>query len=219
MAAIPLTSKFALALSLVLILCRTVPSAELPGTMIHAVVAMSGTDIAADSFFTKPKTFWRASNQYCRIDEEPDAAKGIHGKIVISEPDVWMINLADHTGRHLVDRGPTFNCKLPIFALDREMATGKIGELEIGHELEFFQANNAKLIEGPKLSFETRSYELTLGDATFVLVERADIHAPILISLKRGDKSYQSRYRLWEQIPFQADLFAKPSGVILEEAK
>jgi hypothetical protein len=48
---------------------------------------MSGTDIPDDSFAAKPKVYWRASNQYCRVDEEPDTEKGIHGRTVINEPD------------------------------------------------------------------------------------------------------------------------------------
>jgi len=37
--------------------------------------------------------------------------------------------LADNTAKHVLDRGPTFNCKLPIFAMDEEMAKSKIGKL------------------------------------------------------------------------------------------
>jgi hypothetical protein len=75
---------------------------------------VSGTDIAADSFSAKPKTFWRASNLYCRIDEEPDPERGIHGRMVINEPDAWLVNLADNSAKHLLDRGPTFNFRLHI---------------------------------------------------------------------------------------------------------
>jgi hypothetical protein len=187
--------------------------------MTHAVVQMSGTDISADSFSAKPKTFWRASNQYCRVDEEPDPEKGIHGTLIVSEPDAWLVNLADNTAKHVLDHGPTFNCRLPIFALDQEMAKSKIGELEIGRELDFFHSNGAKLIEGPKLQFEANYYELTVGDSVLRLVERVDIHAPILIGLARGDKVYKARYLQWEDVPFKADLFAKPTGVKIEEAK
>ena len=193
--------------------------AEPPSKMIHAVIAMSGTDIPADSFFAKPKVFWRASNQFCRIDEEPDPANGLHGRMIINEPDVWMANLADNTARHIVDPGPTFNCKLPLFAMDAEMAKSKLGELEIGHELEFFQANGAKPVEGPKLDFEAKYYELTIGDSVLRLVERVDVHAPILIALLRAGKTYQARNLLWGEVPFKADLFAKPMGVKIEEVK
>ena len=210
-----------LGLSVTLLLAVPRPGicAETPSKMTHAVVQMSGADISADSFSAKPKIFWRASNQYCRVDEEPDPGKGIHGKLIVNEPDAWLVNLADNTAKHVLDPGPTFNCRLPIFALDQEMAKSKIGELEIGRELDFFRSNGAKLIEGPKLQFEANYYELTVGDSVLRLVERVDIHAPILIGLTRGDKVYKARYLLWNEVPFKADLFAKPTGVKIEEAK
>jgi hypothetical protein len=210
-----------LGLSVMLLLAVPRPGicAETPSKMTHAVVQMSGADISADSFSAKPKIFWRASNQYCRVDEEPDPEKGIHGKLIVNEPDAWLVNLADNTAKHVLDPGPTFNCRLPIFALDQEMAKSKIGELEIGRELDFFRSNRAKLIEGPKLQFEANYYELTVGDSVLRLVERVDIHAPILIGLTRGDKVYKARYLLWNEVPFKADLFAKPTGVKIEEAK
>ena len=208
-----------LSVMLVLVVPRTGVCAEAPSKMTHAVVQMSGTDISADSFSAKPKIFWRASNQYCRVDEEPDPEKGIHGRLIVNEPDAWLINLADNTAKHVLDRGPTFNCKLPIFAMDEEMAKSKIGELEIGRELDFFHANGAKLIEGPKLQFEANYYELRIADSVLRLVERVDIHAPILVGLARGDKAYKARYLLWDEVPFQSDLFAKPTGVKIEEAK
>jgi hypothetical protein len=193
--------------------------ADNPAKMIHAAVQMSGSDIPGDSFFNKPKVFWRASNRYCRVDEEPDPDRGIHGRLVMNEPDAWLINLADHTAKHVLDKGPTFNCRLPIFAIDLEMARSKIAELEIGHELEFFDANGAKLVDGPKLEFDAKYYELQVGDSTLRLVERVDIHAPIMIGLLRGDKLYTARYLLWEEVPFREDLFAKPTGVAIEETK
>src|ERR1700722_6742756 len=125
-----------------------------PKNMTQVIVQMSGTGIADDSFAAKPKTYWRASNQYCRVDEEPDPKNRIHGRMVMSEPDVWLINLDDSTAKHFVDHGPTFNCGPPIFALDPELAKSKVGELEFGRELDFFQANGAQLVEGPKLQFE-----------------------------------------------------------------
>lgn len=209
-----------LAVVLTLAFLRTGFFADTPAKMTHLIVQMSGTDIPADSFAAKPKIYWRASNQYCRVDEEPDPEHGIHGRTIINEPDAWLINLADSTAKHILDLGPTFNCKLPIFAVDPETMRSKVGELEFGRELEFFQANGAKLVEGPKLEFQANYYELTIGDSILKLVERADIHAPILIGLIRSDKVLKVRYLLWDDhVPFKADLFAKPTGVKIEETK
>jgi hypothetical protein len=210
-----------LAVILTLALLRTAVSADsTPSTMTHVIAQMSGADIPADSFQAKPKVYWRAANRYCRVDEEPDPKEGIHGRIVINEPDTWLINLEDNTAKHLVDHGPTFNCKLPVFAIDLETTKSKVGELEFGRELEFFHTNGAKQIEGPKLEFPANYYELMIGDSVLKLVERADIHAPILIGLIRGDKAFWVRYQMWDdQVPFKADLFAKPTGVKVEESK
>jgi hypothetical protein len=210
-----------LAVMIILTLLRAGVCADSgPAKMTHVIVQMSGTDIPTDSFAAKPKVYRRASNRYCRVDEEPDPEKGIHGRMVINEPDAWLVNLADNTAKHLVDHGPTFNCRLPIFANDPDAMKSKIGELEFGRELAFFRDNGAKPVEGPKLEFKANYYELVIGDSVLRLIERADIHAPILIGLVRGDKALSVRYLLWDdQVPFKADLFAKPTGVKVEDAK
>jgi hypothetical protein len=210
---------FGLAVILVLTLARTGVCADTPSKMVHAIVQMSGTDFSAESLAAKPKIYWRASSQYCRVDEEPDPANGIHGRLVVNEPDAWLINLADQTAKHVLDTGPSFNCKLPIFAYNPDIAKSKIGELEIGRELVFFHANGARLIDGPKLEFEANYCELKIAGSVLRLVERVDIHTPILVGLVRGDKVYEAHYLLWGETPFKADLFAKPTGVKIEEAK
>jgi hypothetical protein len=113
---------------LVLVLPHNVVCADTPSKMIHGIIQMSGTDIPAGSFASKPKIFWCASSQYCRIDEEPDPEHGIHGRLLINEPDAWLLNLADSTAKHMVDTGPTFNCRMPIFATDQ---SGVAGELRV----------------------------------------------------------------------------------------
>jgi hypothetical protein len=193
---------------------------EMPTKMIHLIAQMSGTDIPAGAFGGKPKTMWRASNNYCRIDEEPDPQKGLHLRTIMNEPDAWLVDLASNRAKHMVDPGPTFNCRMPIFAFDMAMAKGKIGELEFGRELEFFQKNGAKEVSGPKLEFKAAYYELELNGMILKLVERVDIHAPILIALLQGEKTTEVRYLLWDdQVPFKIDLFSKPAGVTMEELK
>lgn len=192
-----------------------------PKTMIRIIAQMSGTEIPAGSFGEKPKTMWRASNSYCRIDEEPDPAQGLHLRTIMNEPDSWLVDLASNGAKHMVDPGPTFNCRMPIFAFSMELYKSKIGELEYGHELEFFHKNGAKQVDGPDLqSFKANYYQLTIDDMVLTLVERADIHVPILIGLIRGEKIAKVRYLLWgDQAPFKADLFARPTEVTMEEVK
>jgi hypothetical protein len=77
-------------------------------SVIKIVSRFISPQIPPDSFAAKPKAVYIAGDSYARVEEEPDAARGIHGLIIISEPDSWMINLLDHSGRHMVDPGPTF---------------------------------------------------------------------------------------------------------------
>lgn len=194
-------------------------AADTPDKMISIVAQMSGTGIRAKSFAAKPKGMWRAGNGYCRIDEEPDPERQVHLRIIMSEPDSWLVDLASNQAKHMVDRGPAFNCRMPIFALSEAMLKGKIGELEYGHELDFFRKNGAMEIEGPKLSaFETKYFRLDVDGASLMLVERVDKQAPFEIVLLQGEKVTQIRYLLWDdQAAFKADLFAMPTGVTMEE--
>ncbi len=209
------------AMTMFLVLSYAFCADNAPRTMIHVIAQMSGTDIPAGAFAGKPKTMWRASNSYCRSDEEPDPEHGLHLRSIMNEPDAWLVDLASNRAKHMVDPGPTFNCRMPIFAFDMSMAIGKIGELEYGRELEFFQKHGAKQVDGPKLeSFAANYYELTVDGMLLTLVERVDILAPIMIGLIQGEKITKVRYLLWEdQVPFKLDLFAKPTGVKIEEAK
>src|ERR1700674_4327648 len=176
------------AVAMFLVLSCAFCADDVPTKMIHVIAQMSGTDIPADAFSGKPKTMWRASNSYCRIDEEPDPEQGLHLRTMMNEPDAWLVDLANKRAKHMVDPGPTFNCRMPIFAFDLAMAKGKIGELEFGHELEFFQKNGARQVDGPQLkSFKANYYELTVDGMVLKLVERVDIHAPILIGLVQGE--------------------------------
>src|SRR5204863_8417778 len=82
------------------------------------------------------------------LKKPPDPDRGIHGLLVISEPDFWMVNLLTKTARHGVDPGPTFNCRMPIFP----EATGS--DLEFGMELQYFKNKGATPAEGPVLQIK-----------------------------------------------------------------
>jgi hypothetical protein len=85
-----------------------------PSKMTHLIVQLSGAGIPADSFAAKPKVYWRAASQYCRIDEEPPPENGIHGRMIVNEPDAWLVNLADNTAKHVRSR-PDFQLQVARF--------------------------------------------------------------------------------------------------------
>ena len=85
-----------------------------PKTMTKIEAHLEGPQVMADSFSAKPKVIYRADTRYCRLEEAQDTENKIHGLLIVNEPDAWMVNLYNKSAQHMVDPGPTFNCKLPI---------------------------------------------------------------------------------------------------------
>lgn len=212
----------------VFLLATALYAQQPPAAMMKMVVQLAGTGVARDSFAAKPKTIFRSGTKYCRVEEQPDPENGIHGVVIISEPDLWMVNLIDQTARHFVDRGPDLNCHMPIFGdrlsgIPDEIAK-QIGALEFGFEMEFFKSHGAVREQGPVLQFggrpvQTSGYRLHFGDRMVVLFTDGDPERPAAVAMFHGEESFTYYYSGYGLLPFDATLFAKPSGVKIEEAK
>jgi hypothetical protein len=59
-----------------------------PESMTELSVRLQSREVPEESFAAKPKLMCRAGNAYCRTDELPDPENGIHGLMIINEPDV-----------------------------------------------------------------------------------------------------------------------------------
>jgi hypothetical protein len=206
------------------LLTASVFAQQQPKTMTKMVVQLQSPDAPAGSFAARPKTMLRAGTQFCRVEEEPDPEHGIHGVMIISEPDVWMVNLADKSARHIVDPGPTFNCRMPMFAglLQGlpEDESKQIASLEFGGELEFFKGKGATPQQGAVLQTkQTVVYKLQFGELTVALFTYGTPERPLAVALSRGEKREIFWYSGYGQVDFDPKLFAKPEHVAIEEAK
>ncbi len=195
-----------------------------PKSMTKLVVQLQSQDAPAGSFAAKPKVMYRAGNRYCRTEEQPDPDHGIHGLVIVNEPDAWMINLATNTGQHMVDPGPTFNCRMPIFAEEAadfpDEERKQIAGLEFGLELEFFKGKGATPQPGPVLQTkQTTLYNLQHGDTTLALFTYGTPERPLAVVWSRGEKHDIFWYSGYGQLTFDPALFAKPAHVKIEEAK
>jgi len=192
--------------------------------MTKMVVYLQGLDIQPDSFIAKPKTLYRAGIQYCRIEEQPDPALGSHELIVVNEPDVWTVDLAAKTATHSRDKGPTLNCRLPIFPGILPMIPTeeiqRINDLEFGHEVEFFRSRGATASSGPVLEKkQTIAYMLPVGVSTLGLFTYGTPERPLAVAWTRGSKRVVFWYNEYSVMDFDPSLFAKPGQVQIEEAK
>lgn len=198
---------------------------EHPQTMTKLVVRLQSPDVPQDSFAGKPKVMYRAGTRYCRVEELPDEEHGIHGLVIINEPDTWMVNLLASEAQHYLDRGPTFNCRLPIFVSgDDVKSTGDLKrpafDLEFGRELAYFEAKGVTSTEGPVLQDKpTRAYMMNVGDSQLFLFTTGTPEHPWAIARQRGNTREMYWYAAYEQLLFDPSLFAKPRDVKIEEAK
>jgi hypothetical protein len=202
-----------------LLLCQLSQGGEVNPPMTRIVSRFLVPEIQPGSFASKPRTLYIAGTSYSRTEEEPDPEQGIHGLLIANEPNVWMINLFDHAGRHIVDPGPTYIVHHRI--LEQE-APKEFDPLEFGKEVAFFRAHQTasppeREIDGVRCdasAFNKAPYRI-------VLYTRSDTHVPWQLEVyKDGKFSFGIRYLSYEtNLPFQSDLFHPPSGIRLKEAK
>ncbi len=193
--------------------------------MTKLVVRLQSPDAPEGSFASHPKTMYRAGTRYCRVEELPDPEHGIHGLVIINEPDTWLVNLMTKAAKHQVDHGPTFNCRLPIFILGEEVKSeadmhGGLMELEFGRELSFFTDKGATSQPGPTLQGKTtKAYKVESGDSQLLLFTSGTPEKPVAVARQHGDKRDIYWFGSYEEVPFDGKLFAKPEGIKIEDVK
>lgn len=193
---------------------------EAPKTMLRMEVRLANRDVQPGSFASKPKVYFRATNRYCRTEEAPDPENKIHGLLIVNEPDAWMINLESKTGRHIVDSGPTFNCRLPIFApLGKNDAPDSLtNDLQFGRELEFFQKLGASPQTGSVIQGkQTNVYIIEIGAAALGLLTYGSPERPLSVSRKYAGNTDIFWYDNYGEQLFDSKLFGRPEGINIEE--
>ena len=194
--------------------------------MEKIVTRLISPTMQPNSFAAKVKTFYHAGNKYARVEEGVDAALGIHGLIITSEPDSWMINLADNTGRHFVDPGPIFEMHAPVFWVAKPKGQPdpdkEFKEFEFGNETQFFREHGAheagmRNVEGSNY----RALSLKRGAREVILLLDPSTGKPHQIDvIENGKLGYSIRYLSYEtNLPFRKSLFQPPKGVKITEAR
>jgi hypothetical protein len=162
--------------------------------------------------------------KFCRVEELPDPSRAIHGLMIVNEPDAWMVNLATDSAKHVVDPGPTFNCRLPIFA---DIAANlpadeskQISSLEFGLEYEFFREMGAKPQPGGiQQGQQATAYMLSFGESKLVLFTYGTPEHPLGVVWKRGEKYRIFWYSGYGTADFDPKLFSIPEKLKVEEMK
>ena len=198
-------------------------------TMTKIVYRDISTNVLSNSFAAQPRTLYRMGEKYNRSEEAPDPVLGIHGLIIINEPDAWMINLMDKTGTHMVDGGPTYvvhDCIVsPSSKSQAEFQAFKassISGFEFGKEMEFLKKHKAKK-SGP-LSIGGVSYdryELTIDDYSIEMFAKngAEIPYQLKISKEQSQISYLQYDTYRTDLQPDLSLFKPPAGIEISETR
>ncbi len=126
-------------------LCRVLAMPALTladDVMIKVVFRQESRDVPSGSFALQPKTLYSYKTELGRLEEAFDPAINLQQVVIANGKDDWMINLADKTGLHIIDPGPTYNLYVPIVPPDPSTPNTKppIEDFQIGHEFEFMAA-------------------------------------------------------------------------------
>jgi hypothetical protein len=190
-----------------------------PAKLVHITIADITPGIDLASFAAQPKNYYRIGSDKLRVEEAVDAANAIHGVIVVAEPSIWMANLYDGTGKHIVDPGPTFFAKAPVFGT---MLSGKLIGLEFGCEADVIAANAPKPVRAEQVGgvgFDV--YRIEEGPDAVEILERSGTNTPAFARYShQGKLELVLRYDLYlTNLPDDPNLFLPPPNVRYSEAK
>lgn len=223
MNAVPIRDLPFLATMAALLACSTSNAAEREMTKI--VSRAIGPQALPGSFAAKPKTLYLAGRKYARAEEETDVEHGIRSLIITNEPDSWIINLIDKTGRHFIDPGPTFDVHSPIFwtAKPEGQADPDKGfrDLEFGNEMQFFREHGAQDTGMRSVDGKTcRGLTIKKDSREVTLLFDPETSKPYQIDIGQDGKLEGSiRYLEYKTgLPFKKSLFEPPKSVKIVQA-
>lgn len=182
------------------------------GKMLYMKAVAEGPNVPADSFAAKPRVLYLLDKRYSRVEELPDPAQGLHLLIVVNEPDIWMANLADHTGNHVVDREPPLEVHTPVMT---DITSSHWKALEFGRELAFMKSVSAQKVDSPDgTSLYTHAFE---GITVQLYTSKEGV--PTKLAVQRTDDRLTFNYREYECRSPDLSLFQKPAGITYQEGQ
>ena len=189
-----------------------------PQTMKKMITRATGEAVRGNAAAARPKTLYRAGKKYLRLEEEADPNSGLHRLIVTNEPESWVINLEDQTGRHYLDKGPEFDAKAPIFWGSDGKPERDFEGLEFGEEKDFFGKGRARNLGTRKVEGRTcKALSITSGQSEVILYLEEKSEKPYQVDLIKSGRPISSvRYLSYEtEVPFDASLFEPPKSVMM----
>jgi hypothetical protein len=191
-----------------------------PPKLVHIVFRNVTPGLDPASFGAKPVSLYRLGDGKSRAEEADDPAMHLHQLIVTAEPDVWMANLDDRMGLHIIDPGPTFYTSVPVFGV--EGVSRRIIQLEFGCEADFIKDNGMRPVRVEQV--EGASYDVyrlnAASEAVEILEKQGERTPGFARYFRAGKLMIVMRYDLYEPgLKDNPSLFTRPTGIWFQEQK
>jgi hypothetical protein len=193
-----------------------------PAMLTRMVIRDISPGVASADARAQPRTMDRLGSQKFRSEEQPDMTRaGQTRLVVISEPDIWSIDLAQGQGAHSLDPGPELRVVAPVLPNISDLPP-LFRTLEFGCEPQFIAAHAATPAQsGSWGATKVGIHMLNLGDHNLTFLVESATGTPVIITYsKAGSVVFALRYDLFRtDLPDELSLFAPPKSVKLVEAQ
>lgn len=185
-----------------------------PPQLFRAVIRNISPGVPAAARAAQPRVLYRKGAIFMRSEEEVDPVSGDQMVVIVAEPDVWMINLADRTGRHTLDPGPELVVRAPI--LPPGQVPPQLLKLEFGCEPEFiaeFAPEPERVL--PWGSEKAALHRVSVGEHSVALLMLERRNRPLMVSyLRQGRPVVVYRYDDYRHgLPDRPQLFAPDRNI------
>lgn len=191
-----------------------------PPMLTRMIVRNISPGLAAAAPAAQPRTIWRKTSMQLRTEEIPDPSRGVHNIVVISEPDIWMVNMAARAGQHSVDPGPDYEVRAPILPVGPGMPP-ELMQLEYGCEGQFVAAWMPATPRAVPWGIETANlHTATFGEHEVSILMHARRKVPLMVVYAKGGQAqFAIRYDEFRaDLPDRPDLFLPPKNVTITAA-
>jgi len=162
---------------------------------------------------------FRLGEKYGRIDAQQDYQRKEHITIIVNEPDVWIIEKNSKTAKHVVDQGPTYIYRQPIFS-NTSIKSDFIRTIELGCETKsLIEAGAKKITIEDKTIGKLDALQYLEGSEELILY--LSNGTPIQLEYYRNNKRLGGlKYLVYqENLSFKKGLFKLPNDIkIISEA-
>jgi hypothetical protein len=198
-----------------LLIFGVLPAQAADDKMLFAEYRVVSVDLPASSPETQSRKIWLVGKEFLRFEDVPNPETKVHGLIIVSEPDIWIIDRNKSQGQHAIDPGPQYAVHFPIFPREQ---SEKLKQLEFGSELKFFQGNGAKELASQTVDgIKCKLFHVELDNRELTLFLMPD-NLPLQIEVRSASVKYAVRFLRYDpsQKP-DMSLFKVPSGIKIIE--